>query len=63
MTKKHDPIEDIHPKSMTSLYDKVSSLVKTQLWVKVLIGLFFGVFLGLILGPTFGLISLEKSIR
>jgi Na+/H+-dicarboxylate symporter len=55
------PIESIHPRSLKFLNEKLHSLVKGRLWLKVLIGLVLGILVGLLLGPEANLVSQPTS--
>lgn len=47
--------------SLTSKSKKFMHLLKTKLWLKVLVGLFLGIFVGFLLGPDAGLVSSSSS--
>jgi Na+/H+-dicarboxylate symporter len=50
------PLEQIHPRSLKLLSDRLQHLVAERLWLKVLIGMGLGIGLGIALGPTVGLV-------
>ena len=45
-------IEDLYPRSLKYLSDTLQSLVRTRLWLQVMIGMLLGITTGILLGPS-----------
>ncbi|WMW22260.1 dicarboxylate/amino acid:cation symporter [Methanolobus mangrovi] len=56
-----DPLTLIHPRSLKNLNYHLHELVKSRLWLKILIGMMLGIITGLVLGPSTGILSKEMS--
>ncbi|WP_319508391.1 dicarboxylate/amino acid:cation symporter [uncultured Methanolobus sp.] len=56
-----DPITLIHPRSLKNLNYHLHELVKSRLWLKILIGMMLGIITGLVLGPSSGILGKEMS--
>jgi Na+/H+-dicarboxylate symporters len=56
-----DPLTLIHPRSLKNLNYHLHELVKSRLWLKILIGMMLGIITGLVLGPSSGILSKEMS--
>ncbi|NIP30221.1 MAG: cation:dicarboxylase symporter family transporter [Candidatus Dadabacteria bacterium] len=56
-----EPFKEIELSSLRRLSGTLQHLVETQLWIKVLIGLFLGIIAGFILGPTVGIVDSQVS--
>lgn len=59
--KLADHLALIHPRSLKHLNHHLHELVKSRLWLKILIGMMLGIVTGLILGPSTGILSKEIS--
>lgn len=46
--------EQLHPRNLKFLADRLEGLVRTHLWAQILLGLLLGVLVGVTLGPTTG---------
>lgn len=55
------PLQLIHPRNLKHLSGTLHGLITSQLWVKVLLGMFLGVGAGLLLGPAAGLVPPETA--
>lgn len=55
------PLELIQPDNLKRLADQLQALVKSRLWLQILIGLALGVVVGVALGPTSGLVERETA--
>lgn len=55
------PLEIIHPRSLKRLTRHLQGLVKTRLWLKILIAMACGILTGLALGPSTGLVARETA--
>ncbi|WP_292468995.1 dicarboxylate/amino acid:cation symporter [Methanolobus sp.] len=56
-----DPLTLIHPRSLKHLNHNLHELVKSRLWLKILIGMMLGIITGLVLGPSTSILSKEMS--
>lgn len=56
-----DHLKLIHPRSLKYLNHHLHELVKSRLWLKILIGMMLGIVTGLVLGPSTGILSKELS--
>lgn len=55
------PLELIQPDNLKRLAENLQVLIKSRLWLQILIGLALGVIVGLTLGPTAGLVERETA--
>ncbi len=60
--KKMKSLNFIKNSSIKQRAEQIGTLVKTRLWLKVLIGLVFGVLFGFLLGPAVGIFSPEAAL-
>lgn len=51
------PLERIHPRNLKYLADRLQILVRTRLWLQIVIGMVLGVAVGVLLGPDVGWLS------
>ncbi len=56
------PLEFLHPRSLGLLSGKVHSLIKTKLWMKILVGMVLGILVGLLLSETFDLVERQTAL-
>lgn len=54
-------LELIHPASLARLAEQLSGLMRSRLWLQVLVGMLAGVGVGLLLGPTAGWMSASTA--
>lgn len=52
---------NLFPRNIKFLHSKVEHLIKSHLWLKVLLGMFLGLGVGLLLNPSAGFVSEEVS--
>ncbi|MDW7649908.1 MAG: dicarboxylate/amino acid:cation symporter [Bacillota bacterium] len=55
------PLDILHPRSLKYLTKHLHSLVRTRLWLKILVAMMFGVVTGIVLGPTVELVRPETA--
>lgn len=55
--RKSSPLEYIHPASLARLADNVTALIKSKLWLKIIVALILGVGVGVLLGPSTGILA------
>jgi len=55
------PLELIHPRSLKHLTDRLQILVRTRLWLQIVIGMVLGVLVGILLGPDVGWLDRDTS--
>ena len=55
------PLELIQPDNLKRLTGNLQVLIKSRLWLQILIGLALGAVVGVALGPTSGLVERETA--
>jgi Na+/H+-dicarboxylate symporter len=56
-----DSVEQIHPRNIKYLTDTLSRLVKTRLWLQVLVAMLLGMVCGILLSPDMGLVDAQMA--
>lgn len=56
------PLELLHPRNLKLLTGHLDLLIRTRLWLKMVIAMFFGVGTGVVLGPTAGLVRPQAAL-
>ena len=56
-----NPMNYLHPRSLKHLTKHLQSLVRTRLWLKILVAMFLGIFTGVLLGPTVQLVRPQTA--
>ncbi len=54
-------LEQIHPRSLLHLADQLQELIKSRLWLQILIAMGLGIGVGVLLGPTVGLLPADTA--
>lgn len=55
------PLELLYPRSLASLAGNLHTLIRSRLWLKILVAMLLGIVTGVILGPTAGLVNPETA--
>ena len=56
------PLNVLHPRSLKNLTKHMQSLIRSRLWLKILVAMFLGVVTGILLGPSTGFVQRETGI-
>jgi Na+/H+-dicarboxylate symporter len=54
-------LEQIHPKSLLHLADRLQVLIRAKLWLQILIAMVLGIGTGIVLGPSVGLLPADTA--
>lgn len=57
-----NPIQLIHPKNIKQLTVQLQDMLKSRLWLKIIVAMFLGIAVGMLLGPSTGLVGRETAI-
>ncbi|MCW3489886.1 dicarboxylate/amino acid:cation symporter [Dethiobacter alkaliphilus] len=57
----NNPLNVLHPRSLKNLTIHMHSLIRSRLWLKILVAMFLGIMTGILLGPTTGLVPRETG--
>lgn len=54
-------LEQIHPKSLLHLADRLQVLIRAKLWLQILIAMVLGIGTGIVLGPSVGMLPADTA--
>lgn len=52
----------IHPKNIKQLTRQLQTLIKSRLWLKIIIAMFLGIAIGMLLGPSTDLVGRDTAV-